>query len=428
GAEALAAFLAELTYEVLPEDVREAAKLRLLDFLGAALFGARTEWGRGIAEQAIVARSRGRCTVIGHCWETDPRWAAYVNSVAGRSFEIDDYLPLPAGVIFGGASVISAALAVGEECGITGKEFLAAVVAGYEAQAWAGQVLSNLAALPLQNKSGAVGAGAAAAKALRMSSTQFVHTLGMAVSSVSEAAIQSDDDELSSLRLTARSTEAGVSAALSVAQGRVGSAAAFESIPNGAAQADRLGQEFAITRTCLRLWPGHSRLQAVMQAAGQLAIEAHLPSEEVQEIIAEGPAGLGGMMDTEPSTVPMAMQSLPFSIAFALSADLADPWTYREEWLNNKEARALAQKVAFRSAAAGAAVTVRLRNGQEFRSRVAQSIGTPEHQPNWEQIIAKFTTLATASLPRGPQARVIALVTRLEQVEHIAELGALLRA
>ena len=66
----IAEFVAGLTYEQIPPDVRERIKLLVLDSLGCAVYGAELEWCR-IARETCAALDATRTTSV---WGTVTRW------------------------------------------------------------------------------------------------------------------------------------------------------------------------------------------------------------------------------------------------------------------------------------------------------------------------------------------------------------------
>src|SRR5258705_12387458 len=85
--EELAHFIAGTPWEAIPEAVREHAKLVLLDTVGVILAGSvQPEVAAGRAR--LTATGGRGATVYAPGWPTtDPRTAALLNGLAGRSLE-----------------------------------------------------------------------------------------------------------------------------------------------------------------------------------------------------------------------------------------------------------------------------------------------------------------------------------------------------
>src|SRR5260370_1621358 len=127
----IADFVAALTYERIPQAVRDRIKLLILDSLGCAFHGAHLTWCR-ILRGALENVDATRTTSV---WGTSVRLssphAALINGTQVQGFELDDVHRQ--GVLHVGAVTLPALIAVAESHStLSGREFLAAAVAGYE--------------------------------------------------------------------------------------------------------------------------------------------------------------------------------------------------------------------------------------------------------------------------------------------------------
>src|ERR1700754_228361 len=122
----LAAFIHATSVDNLSPDIVELAKSRVLDAITTAMV-ARDLPVPGLAS-AFVHGNTGKSTVIGSSRRVPAIDAALVNATLVNGSSLDDFLEKshPAAV------VVPAALAVAEEQGASGADFLAGVVAGYE--------------------------------------------------------------------------------------------------------------------------------------------------------------------------------------------------------------------------------------------------------------------------------------------------------
>ena len=114
----------------LDEPAAAAARLVLLDTLGAMLAGSAQPENARLARAMAERASRPAATLIGHDAKADPLLATLVNATAGVALEVDE------GNRWGGGHpaihVVPGALAVAEERGADGARLLEAIVAGYE--------------------------------------------------------------------------------------------------------------------------------------------------------------------------------------------------------------------------------------------------------------------------------------------------------
>src|SRR5512143_1239528 len=126
----LVSFVCNLDPEHLPDPVVKLAKRCVLDLVGVAIAGTRTPMSRISAQFGRGQFAPGGCTVIGSPQGLCAAGASWANGTFASALDMDDGNRMAMG--HPGANVIPAALALAEQTGATGREFLAAVVAGYE--------------------------------------------------------------------------------------------------------------------------------------------------------------------------------------------------------------------------------------------------------------------------------------------------------
>jgi 2-methylcitrate dehydratase PrpD len=171
--EKLAEFVAQTRWEDVPEPVQRHTKLVLLDTLGVILAGAERPEVRQLRERLAgtagtvglqhTGSTRG-ATVYARCWPThDPRTAALLNGIAGRSIELCEGLRLVSGQA--AMQVLPGVLAVGEHARSSGRELLAALLLGYDV---AGRLAGGFTPRPLAHQNGQVSLLAAAAAGARL--------------------------------------------------------------------------------------------------------------------------------------------------------------------------------------------------------------------------------------------------------------------
>src|SRR5690348_15719279 len=86
--EALAQFVAGTPWEAIPAAVREHAKLVVLDTLGVILAGSVQPEVAATRARLIATGGQGATVLAPGAPTTDPRTAALLNGLAGRSIEL----------------------------------------------------------------------------------------------------------------------------------------------------------------------------------------------------------------------------------------------------------------------------------------------------------------------------------------------------
>src|SRR5919198_1007969 len=178
---ALAAFAAEMRYEDLPAEVPHQTKRCLLDYLGLVI-GASDEPAVCYA-LATVEELGGspQARVLGTAVRTSAPQAALVNGIASHVLDYDDtHLP---SVIHPTGPAMSAALAVGEWKGASGRELVTAFAVGFEVECRVGLSVHPEhydAGWHITGTAGTFGAAAAAGRLLGLDPRRMSWALGMA--------------------------------------------------------------------------------------------------------------------------------------------------------------------------------------------------------------------------------------------------------
>src|SRR5216684_3862996 len=246
--ETLAQFVATTRCEDIPEPVRHHAKLVLLDTLGVILAGSERlelrQWRDGLAGAAGSG-----ATVYARGWPIhDPRTAALLNGIAGRSIELCEGLRLVSGQA--AMQVLPGVLAVGEHARSPGREVLVALLLGYDV---AGRLAAGFTPRPLAHQNGQVSLLAATAAGARLRGLDAAGvSLAMRIATT--------------LLLTPSYTNAVAGAtALNVAGGMSGFAAA---LAPELAQAGFTAQEHAIEEALGRLVGGGFTPEGILDELG----------------------------------------------------------------------------------------------------------------------------------------------------------------
>ena len=135
----LAQWISQLSWESLPQAVQEAAGLRVLDLVSAGLGAVKDPLMEAVIASYRARFGAGQVSVWGRSEKFPAEIAAKINAMLSHTLELDDVHP--ASKTHGSASIIPAAWAMAEYLGSSGKEFLTAVVCGYEVTARIGMAL-----------------------------------------------------------------------------------------------------------------------------------------------------------------------------------------------------------------------------------------------------------------------------------------------
>jgi 2-methylcitrate dehydratase PrpD len=126
----VAAFVAGLRYQTMPDDAVQRAKRSVLDLLGCVTAGARSEWSSAYLRYIDAQGQGGDASVA----LVDRRYTAYHAAILNGTFAHATELSetFTRAVVHPGNVILPAVLAVAEREGCPGHDVLSAVSAGYE--------------------------------------------------------------------------------------------------------------------------------------------------------------------------------------------------------------------------------------------------------------------------------------------------------
>ena len=173
----LSEFLARTSFDDIADDVIEHAGYVMADTLGCIAAGAREPEMAALRER-ITQKSTGPALVIGHDQCTASDTAAFLNASAGTYHELDEGNRFARG--HPGIHVVPAVLAYACENAVSGREFLTAVVLGYEVAARLGSAMRIRPGGHPHGTWGTVGAAVALGKLANYSTVQFRDAINVA--------------------------------------------------------------------------------------------------------------------------------------------------------------------------------------------------------------------------------------------------------
>jgi len=449
----LAEFGASLTYEAIPAEVRERLKLLILDALGCALYGAHLEWCRILNKTLLAVDAGGTCRVWGTAKRLSAPHAALANGTQVQSFELDDVHR--AGVLHVGAVVLPALIAVAElKRNLTGKEFLAAALAGYETGPRVGLCMGPEHIGQGWHSGATVGvfaAAAASSRALNLDVTRSVHALGIA--GTQSAGLMAAQFGAMVKRMHAgRSSQSGLYGALLAERGFTGIEDVFENEYGGfcttfSRSTDRfdltkltagLGSEWQTMGVALKFYSCVGSNHTTLDSIRALQSEHKFAAKDVERIVVHGSQVTADHVGWkyQPKGLTAAQLNLPFCVAtFLLEGDcFVDQ--FDESCVTDKRRIALSERVEVHAdpaiTARGAKfrhsvrVQVILKDGRRLERSADVPRGGDHNFASAADIVDKFEKLAMHALPKKRVAELRDAVLALEKVRDAATLAALL--
>ncbi|EXF83865.1 hypothetical protein CFIO01_03888 [Colletotrichum fioriniae PJ7] len=182
-----ATWIASLTYDDLPQSVKEAAVRSLYNWVGCAIGGSSHPTTLTALKALSPFFGKETSSVLGSDRRIDAQHAALINGIASHVHDYDDtHLET---IVHPTGCVASALLSFAEtmQRPVTGEEFITALVAGIEVECKVA-----LAVYPehydigwhITSTTGSIGAAAAIAKLLALPADKTAHAIGIAATQV----------------------------------------------------------------------------------------------------------------------------------------------------------------------------------------------------------------------------------------------------
>jgi 2-methylcitrate dehydratase PrpD len=439
----LVEFLHGLRPEALPPEVLDRARYFLLDYLSVAVRGSREESARCVQrmiERTVPAvQATSRATVIGTPIRTLPVYAAFANGTASHGIEHDD--THSGGSIHLGATMYSAALALAETMPDTAPEkFLTAAVAGYEAAARLAMAVQPkehyaLGFHPTQT-CGVFGAAITASKLLGLTAAQTRAAIGIAGSMAAGSMEFLAEGAWTKRIHPGLAARNGMEAASLAAEGFTGPGRIFEGRDGFLHACSRnpvperltagLGNSYEILHTAVKPHACCRYMQGPIDAVLALMREHTIQPEQIRKIeVALLEAGWAIIAEPRyqkynPQSVVDAQFSMPFGAAVAAICGAAGLDQFTLEQVHSARVRDMMGKVVMVKDRQleqtfprewPARVSIQLEDGQEYERFVRYPKGDPENPLNWDEMAAKFRSLASAVLSPERCDEVIRLVS-----------------
>ncbi len=441
----LAHFISETRLSQLPPEAVDAARVVTLDTIGAIIAGSRLPENRNLAQLAVKMGGKGPATILGHRRQATATFAALANGAAGVALEMDEGNRLGGG--HAAIHVIPPALAIAEETGASGPDFLESVIVGYETTARIGAGTIIRSEIHSHGTWGTIGAAAAVARLLRLGPRLTREALNIAAS-MSPANTWTPCIEGATVRnlYPGRSAMQGMMAANLALCG-------FTGIQDGPADVygSLLGQGFDPDAVADGLGePGPLRIQQNYFKLHACCLYNHPALDGMQNILRReefSPADIARidvlapplatiMTDPEPPNMLAAKFSLPYAVAAAVAQRATGISAFCPQKLTDETTLSLARRVSVAADPEmdlrnydypAARVTVQLHNGRTLTESVVAHHGDHRNPASPDELREKFAYLSQETLSKTRAQKIIKTVSNLEQLSDIRQLTTQLR-
>ncbi len=440
----LAAFAATLRLDDIPETVLLRAEDLFLDWFGSALAGKGARAVEAVERFArVMGPDVGESEVLISRRRTTPLFAAMVNAASSHFAEQDDVHN--ASVFHPGTVVFPPALAVAQSQGNSGRDFLTAVVAGYEVGIRVGEFLgrSHYKVFHTTGTAGTVASAAAVGHALRLSPEKMLNAFGSAGTQAAGLweflRDGADSKQLHTAKaasdglLAAYLAKEGFTGARHVLEGPQGMAAGMSTDADSRKLTDRLGTRWALAETSFKFHASCRHTHPAADALLQVILQHDLKPAEIARVVAHVHQGAIDVLG--PVVNPQNVHQSKFSMGTMLGLiavfrqagmrEFADSFNDpRVVAFKNKVSMSLDPEVdqAYPERWIGK-VNVETADGRIFHGRVDEPKGDPGNSLTRSEIeqkvirLVEFSGAATAA----EMKRICEQVWNIRRVEQVGQ-------
>lgn len=448
-AEGLAERVVSVTFDQLPEPALHWAKVAILDTVGCTLAGANEPCAQIVGRVAITGTAGGDCLVFGTDRHVGPLDAALINGTAAHALDYDDCSDTLGG--HPSAPILPALFALAETRGSSGRDFITAYVAGWEAETRIARGVNfhhyEKGWHPTATL-GVFGAAAACCHLLGLKPEAIARALALAATF--SAGLKANFGTMTKPLHVGHASRNGLLAALLAADDFTASANAFEhkqgflNVFNGAGNynADIVLRDWGSPWDIVT--PGVAIKQYPCCGSTHPALDAMLMLVRAHGLTPAKVAHIHSLtharrLNHTNRPNPLSNLDAKFSVQYCLSRALVSGRIGIEDFENDAhlapDVQAVLQRVtseAFPNSAQmkpedhfGAEVSVTLTDGRVLTQGVARPLGRGPTQPlPMELLEVKFLNCAQRVLP-GASAR--GLLTVLRWLESVGDVGQVMR-
>jgi 2-methylcitrate dehydratase PrpD len=443
--QVLAEFAAALSYDDVPDRVREHCKNLLMDALACALAGDRGEETSQLAALASGLAQSAESSVIGGD-RLSLAGATMLNGYLVTATTMCDVHRETMTHVT--PEIVPPALAIAERDGLSGRALMVAIAAGCEVTTRIGVGLDYPAFRARgwhgPGIIGPFGAAAAVGSLLDFDADTMARAFGLAGSQAAGTFAAWGTPTVKFHQC--RGALSGLMAAL-LAQQKFVATREFLTAKDGglynayvdggkpeAAVAD-LGTRWELERIALRLWPSASLIQGMNTALFDLVQKQKIDAARVRRVgiaLSEAAYQMHGGFKTYKAKFD-ALLSAHYTAAVilhdrALTLEQFEPARYDDPKLRAFAAEKVDVRADAAVAGSQAVVDVEMADGATISARCEHPLGSFENPLSRAQIEGKLRTYAKGALPDGQVADVIKAVDRLEDFGSVRQLMDLLRA
>jgi 2-methylcitrate dehydratase PrpD len=443
-----------ISFQELPEEVVSTAKYLLLDYLGVTIRGSQTESAKSAQSLATKFHSAtADMAIIGTDIATDPLHAALANGIAAHSIECDDVVNEaslhPAVTVM--TTALSAASLAG---GCSGKDFISAIVSGYETV-----IRLGVAVDPASHYArgfhptatcGTFGSALTAACILKLGETRTVDALGIAGSQAAGSMEYLTDGVYTKRFHAGWAAQSGLTAALlagegftgpkTIIEGKFGFLQGYSDTPRPERLFSDWKNPYKIMKTSIKPHACCRYNQGPIDCLLKITQDNQLAADDIKTatvgVLSAGFALVAEPLEQKrhPATIVDAQFSMPFGAAVAILFGNAALNRYTLENLQSKKVKDLMMRIncvkdpvldAQYPSKWPAAAEIETHEGRKFTDQIEYPKGDPENPLSGEELKQKFLNMVAPVLALKQAEQLMELV---EDFENLIDVRPMIKA
>jgi 2-methylcitrate dehydratase PrpD len=437
AAPILAGFAAGLRYDSIPAPVIERARQCLVDAVACSMFGMNLPWSKILLAQTGLDAKTGFLPLGTTQSMTTVREAALAWGAQAHAFELDSLVQPSVGV-HPGATVALPALAVAQARRASGRELLAAIVAGFE-------VLYRIASATLHTPEkrgfhapgvvGPFGGAIASGLLMELSADRLTHALGIAGSLGGGLLAFSKAGQGGMVKRLhmGRAAEAGVLAAQlaaggyegpeTVIDGAYGMLDAFCNERDVARLTAELGTKWHTESLALKSFACHVTAHAPVHMLVALMRQHKFAGGDIAALtLRVSDKVLSHHASRQPTDIMQVQYSVPYTVALAAHRDPTKPASFSADAITDPNIRRLAEAIVLEPAAKAAGkkaatdIVITLRDGRRLEDSAESFPGCQDQPFSAGQLQDKFRALA------GGGDALFAALNGIDKLEDVRRL------
>jgi len=431
GNEYAVKYIKNLKMEDIPSKVVKQAKICLLDLLGASLGGVKAKGAKILfdfssqeingSKEATVIKANKKMSCVA---------ASLINGFIVNALDIDDGYRKVKG--HPGAAIFPTVLAVSEKMGVTGEQFLVALIIGYEIAIRASEILhSHYSFYHGSGSWGAIGAAAGASKLLDLSETETKNALGIAEA---YAPLVPEMRSVEYPRMAPKDgipwgAMAGTSAAFLAQKGFTGSPSLL-----GDSKRNKdiftLGKDYKVMNLYFKQYPCCRWAHPAIDGILKIMKKEDLTYKEVSKIIIKTFSEAVSVCSTPPTSLEDAEYNVAYPVAVAAIYGEFGPDQLEEKYFNEEETNKLMKKIHILKdlkiekrfpEQCLSEIEIITNQGKEYNSGVIAAKGDWDCPLSEQELENKFITITRGALSEKETNSLIGMVKDFESY-HIEDL------